>query len=284
MEGQYPLEKYSRKMLDPAHCFPIMFYVLMLFVYVLCFKILYSSKLELIGFALLFVLHVITAYKIIMNSVVSDKNVSTKNEESNTNAYFLPPFIVYLIYDITGIAISGGVWVKVLLLAALVLVLVAMIIFMISAAKQHKKFSDKGYAIDWGDKHNKKIKDTLKKTFVIETALIWVAYLTYANYDLAKEVFDEYLFPANYKVGSSANTKNRSIAASGIGMAISGLGLTVTQTETVGKRLINMVFVGSLTCVLLFSGYSVFIADELAKRTGAYVVPKSEPTLTTAAG
>ena len=257
-----------RTMSGSSKSFPI--YLFLFIIYVLCFVNLYNPNVEIIGYGLLFALHVILSYTIISSLF------SSKGGTENRKMYVLPQAMLYVLSVMFKSKWDGGVSVRWVLSIGMILMLVSLIILMVVFYTLHAKFSVSGKPIDMGDPRNTKLKEDMKIMYITQTVIIWVIYSIYANHGLTSEIIDFYLFPKRKTIKVGENKEVYS-SAKQIKMILKSLGLYIDDETPYSEGLINGIYVILGFGLLGLSSYTVWGSDRLAKNTGSYYIPKNVP-------
>ena len=264
--------RYERTMSDSSKSFPK--YIFLFIIYVLCFVNLYNPNVEIIGYGLLFALHVIMSY-----SIISSLFSSTGGIE-NRKMYVLPQAMLYILSGMFKSRWDGGVSVRWVLSIGIILMLVSLIILMVVFYTLHAKFSVSGKPLDMGDPRNTKLKEDMKIMYITQTVIIWVIYSIYANQGLTSEIIDFYLFPKRKIIKVGENKEVCSPLESAVKQTkiiLKSWGLYIDDENPYSEGLINGIYVILGFGLLGLSSYTVWGSDRLAKNTGSYYIPKNVP-------
>ena len=193
--------EYTSNLFDSSQCFPILMYVFIFILYCMCFSYLYRPKVEFMGFILLFGLHTLMTGSFISSLMTS----KTFNQKLNIVPYSLIAILSGVLSTKFG-GWDGSIPICYFIMFVLIIVFISMVLMTIAFFRLHKKSVENGKDIELGSPYNKKIKNDLKKIYIIETVMIWVMYFLYTNYGFVAQILDLYILPRKRTVDSFMKT------------------------------------------------------------------------------
>lgn len=162
MSTPSPFEHFKNKLsslFDSSKCYPVIFNIFIVAMYLLCFISLYKKNTEIIGFGMLFVLHVFMSFALI-------KYFFFPKQQEN------PPHICFPMSFLDPPTLK--IPLTFIITISLIFMFVSLLILMLVFGKLKIKYNKTEKPMHLGDPKNNHKKNELKNLYVVETCFIWL--------------------------------------------------------------------------------------------------------------